>query len=249
MSSTAVVARWSKSVKLALAQKPIEEFATEVAGDQIRTEAAGEKFPAMPKELVVTPEMAKALRAMPKLFGGVQPQQRRTLDQSELAAIGEEFKAIQELLKAIGKRDKDIREIVRTHQDMTAEAEGRAFPKDIRRNGNLIAEATPRDANGHYILAKPGEPEKTLIPGLEEAFQNQYTSGRTTTDLEAITRAYEAGEIDREVYLAVTVAKRVVDPGKLKAYVLKTGLTNLMAMVTRRGRASSSMNFRGLSKS
>lgn len=246
--SNALVRTFSRSMKLSLQAKPLTEFAEEVLGDTIETAPAATEFPKMPKEIELTPEVRKALKALPALFGQVQPQHRRKLDENEIQAIGEEYANIQTLLKLIGQREEDIKEIVRTHQDVEAEEQGRAFPKQIRRGQVVIAEATPRDAKGHYLLAKPKDPVKTEVPGGPLAFVNQFTSGRLRTDLEQLTRDYEAGELDRETYMAVTVTRRVVDGEKLKKHVLKTGMVELMARVSQRGRASSSMNFRGLTK-
>lgn len=245
---TALVRTFGRSMKLSLQAKPLAEFAEEILGDQMAAVPAGTEFPKPPKEIELTPEVRKALKALPALFGQVQPQHRRKLDENEIQAIGEEYANIQTLLKLIGQREADIKEYVRTHQDVEAEEQGRAFAKEVRRNGNVVAEATPRDAKGHYLLAKPKDPQKTEVPGGPLAFVNQYTSGKLTTDLEQLTRDYEAGELSREDYLAVTVAKRVVDPERLKKHVLKTGMVELMARVSKRGRASSAMNFRGLTK-
>jgi hypothetical protein len=68
-------------------------------------------------------------------------------------------------------------------------------------------------------------------------------------DLGAIERAYLVGEIDEKAYRACTVVKRVPDADKVKRYVLRTGDTEMLARIVKRGRNSSSMYLRALKKS
>jgi hypothetical protein len=240
--------RFTSSQKLVLSAKSLTGLAEEVLGDELAAPKAPQTFPALPKQLEVTPSLRSALDRLPALFARIQPTSRRALDTGEVKEIGEELIAIREILTVLGQREDDIKEYFRNHQDVQAEHDGRAIREDVTIRGLVVQSATPRDPKGHYLLATAGEPEETEIPGTTARISNQFTSGKLSTDLEAITRAYEAGEIDRPTYLKVTVAKRVVDGEKLKAHALKTGDLSLLSRTVRRGASSAAMYVRGISK-
>lgn len=232
--------------KTTLVLKDFGDFVQEALGTALEAQKAPEGFPELPARLEVTPSLKAALEALPALFARIQPERRRPLDSAEVADLGAELVAIKEILTVLGQREEDIKEYVRNHQDTVAEQEGRAFAKDVTVAGNVVQEATPRDAKGHYLLATPGNPEVTTVPGTTVKLANQYSSGKLKTDLEALTRQYEAGEIDRKTYLAVTEARRVVNAEKLRDHVLKTGRVDLIAAVSSRGLPSSAMYVRGI---
>ncbi len=166
----------------------------------------------------------------------------------ELADIGVEYKAVQDVLKLLETRGEQIKEIVRTHMDVKAEEAGVAFSYDVTRNGNVIAPAPERDAKGHYILAAKGQPDDVEIPGTTLKFSNQFSSGQTRENLGAIETMFQDGEIDEAAYKAMTVVKRVPDAAKIRAYVLKTGNTSILGRIVKRGRNSSSLYLRALKK-
>lgn len=237
----------TRSQRLVLKDAPIDKVAEELLGAVPQDEAPAE-FPELPVPLTASKEIRDALRTLSQTFNGVIVTDRRTLTEDEVAAIGKEYEALQQVIKLIGEREEQVKEIVRTHQDVEAEEKGLAFPKDVTLNGNVVAQATERDAKGHYILATKGSPQVTEIPGSTMKFSNQFTSGRLTKDLAWIERAYLAGEIDEETYKACTVVKRVPDADKVKAHALRTCDTSVLANIVKRARNYSSMNFRPLKK-
>lgn len=236
----------SKTLELKAAAFP--QFVEDVLAADLTAAKAPESFPGLPDELAATKELGEALAALPALFNKIHPTTRRAFDAKELEAVGAELVAIRDVLDVLGQREEDIKEFFRTHQDVHAEQQGRAFPHDVVRNGNLLHKATPRDAKGHYLLAKPQEPEVTKIPNTVVEISNQYTSGKLATNFEALTLLHEQGGLDRKTYLAISTAKRVVDPEKLRAYTIQSGDASLLAHISKRGLPSSSLTVRGLTK-
>lgn len=238
----------TRNQKIVLKDATLDRVTEELLG-AIPQDAAPAEFPELPVPLTASKEIRDALRTLSQTFNGVTVTERRTLTEDEIAAIGKEYEALQKVLKLIGEREEQVKEIIRTHQDVDAEQKGLAHPKDVKLNGNIVAKATERDAKGHYILAAKGTPQDTVIPGTTLKFSNQFTSGRVTKHLGAIDEAYLNGEIDEATYKACTVVKRVPDADKVKAYVLKTGDTSMLARIIKRGRNGSSMYLRALKKS
>ncbi len=238
----------SRANKIALKSAPIEEVAEQLLG-AIPLEEAPTDFPDLPAAITASKEIKDALVTLRRFFNTTTVSDRRTLTEDEKESLGQEYAAIQMTLKLVEKREAQIKEIIRNHQDVEAEEQGKAFPKDVVRNGNIVAKATERDKNGHYILAAPKEPQVTEIPGMTVSFQNQFVTGKIGKDFGAIDRAYAAGEIDDETYRAVTVTKRVPDPDRIRAYVLKTGDAAMLSMIIKRGLNSSSLYLRPLKKS
>ena len=246
-SSEIVPFSFSRQAKVALKDKPLKEIAETVLGG-IQPEAAPQDFPEMPKPLEATAEIRKALKTLSTTFNKTLVTDRRTLSTEEVAALGEEYEAIQAVARLLSTREEQIKEIVRTHQDVEAEERGEAFPVDVKRNGNVVASATPRDAKGHYILSSKGQPNDLEIPGTTLKFSNQFSSGKVTENLGEITRMYEAGEIDEKAYREMTVVQRVPDSDKVRRYVLKTGEASILARIVKRGRDSQALYLRALKK-
>jgi hypothetical protein len=238
----------TRNQRIVLKDASIDKVAEELLG-AIPQEDAPNDFPELPTPLTASKEIRDALRTLSQTFNGVIVSERRTLTEEEVSKIGKEYEALQAVLSLITDREKQVKEIIRTHQDVDAEEKGLAHPKDVVLNGNVVAKATERDAKGHYILAAPKNPQETEIPGSTMKFSNQFTSGRVIKDLAAIERAFLAGEIEEKVYRACTVVKRVPDAEKVKAYVLRTSDTEMLARIVKRGRNSSSMYLRPLKKS
>lgn len=234
----------SRSQKLVLKEKPLKEVAETLTVIPLAEGAEG--FPEVPQPLEASKEVRDALKTLSQLFNKVSVEERRTMTEEELAQVGPELEAIQRVKKLLGVREDLIKEYARTHQDVEAEEQGIAFPKDVYRNGNLIAHATPRDANGHYLLAVKGISQDTPVPGTTLRFANQFVSGKVTEDLSAIVKAYEAGEISEDVWKQMTEVRRVPTVEKVKAYVLKTGETWPLTRIYRKGRDSASMYLRAL---
>ena len=242
--TTAELVPITRTQKIALREKPLKEVAETLT--VIPIAEAPEGFPEVPAPIEAGKEVRDALKTLTQLFGKVAVETRRTLTEEELAQVGPELEAIQKVKKLLGMREEAIKEYVRNHQDVAAEEAGLAFPKDVFRNGNLVAHATPRDANGHYLLSEKGKPVDTPIPGTLLRFSNQFTSGKTTEDLNRLTEAYENGEISEEVWKQLTEVRRVPTAEKIKSYVLKTGETWPLTRILKKGRDSSAMYLRAL---
>jgi len=237
----------TRSQRLVLKDAPIKIVAEELLGAIPQDEAPNE-FPELPIPLTASKEIRDALRTLSQTFNGVTVAERRSLTQDEVSALGKEYEALQKVVKLIATREEQVKEYVRTHQDVDAEQTGVAFPKDVILNGNVAAKATERDSKGHYILASKGSPQDTEIPGTTLKFSNQFSSGTVSEDLVAIERAYLAGEIDEQTYRSCTVVKRVPDAGKVRAYVLRTGDTSMLTRIVKRGRNKSALYLRALKK-
>lgn len=237
----------SRNQRLVLKDAPIQQVAEELLGG-IPQESAPADFPELPVPLTAPKEIRDALRTLSQTFNSITVTERRTLTDEEIAEIGKEYEAIQTVVKLIAKREEQVKEFVRTHQDVDAEEKGLAHPKDVVLNGNVVAKATERDAKGHYILASKGHPQETEIPGMTLKFSNQFSSGAVTQDLGAIERAFLDGEIDEATYKACTVVKRVPDEERVKQYVLKTGDTSMLTRIIKRGRNKSALYLRALRK-
>jgi len=237
----------TRNQKVALKGAPIDKVAEELLG-AIPQDDAPRDFPELPVPLTASKEIKDALRTLSQTFNGVVVTKRRALTEEETSSIGKEYEALQKVIKLIAEREEQVKEIIRTHQDVEAEQKGLAFAKDVVLNGNVVAKATERDKNGHYILASKGSPQETEIPGTTLKFSNQFTSGRVTKNLGAIDEAYLNGEIDEKTYHACTVVKRVPDADKIRQYVLRTGDTSMLARIVKRGRNGCSMYLRALTK-
>jgi hypothetical protein len=237
----------TRNQKIVLKDAPLKTVAEDLLGAIPQDEAPSD-FPELPVPLTASKEIRDALRTLSQTFNGVTVSERRTLTPDEVGALGKEYEALQKVIKLISTREEQVKEIVRTHQDVDAEEKGLAHAKDVTLNGNTVAKATERDAKGHYILASKGHPQDTEIPGSTLKFSNQFSSGSVAEDLGAIERAYLLGEIDEATYKACTVAKRVPDAGKVRAYVLRTGDTGMLARIVKRGRNKSALYLRPLKK-
>lgn len=244
MTQLAVI---SKSTKLALRDKGLAEVTQTLLGS-IPLADGSEDFPPLPTPLTATTQIRAAMKVLTTTFNKVVVTDRRTLATEEIASIGAEYEAIQEVAKLLTKREEQIKEIIRTHQDVEAEEKGHAFPRDVVVNGNVVAKATKRDAKGHYLMATKGHPTETEVPGMTKKFSAQYTSGRTTENLGEITRMFQDGEISEADYKAMTVVKRVPDADKIRSYVLRTGDASILGKIVKKGLDSTSMCFRALTK-
>lgn len=235
----------SRNQRLVLKNASLDQLAEELLG-AIPVEESPTEFPALPAPLNAPKEIRDALKTLSRAFNGTVVTERRSMNEEEKAAIGEEYEALKGVLALLAEREEQIKEIVRTHQDVEAEEKGLAFPRDVVLNGNVVAKATPRDKDGHYILASKGNPQKTEIPGSTMVFSNQFASGRVIKNLGWIEEAYVSGEIDEATYKACTVTKRVPTAERVRQYVLKSGRTDLLAKVVKRGANHSSMYLRPL---
>lgn len=186
-------------------------------------------FPAVPRPLVLEEKHRKALALLPKVFGKVVVDKRRRLTSDEIATLHEERETVKTVMGVLEGRADAIAENIRHHVDVQAEKDGLADP-----------ETTLRDAQGHYILARPQNPTRVNIPGTNEAFSLEYRSGSTGTasvDNNLLLDLYESGKISREEYLAVTAERRVFDEEKAtKAVIKNPALLDVIKQATVRSR-------------
>lgn len=195
-------------------------------------------FPDVPQTKVLTEKEKEALLALPTVFGKVVVETRRSLQEQEIAAVAQERDVLKTIVSVLAGREAVVNEYIRHHVDVDAEERGVAVRADVIRGEKVIVEATPRDADGHYILASKGNPTRVHIPNTNEDFSLEYRAGRAgsvTIDSHALLDLYEAGEITREQYLALTVERRVFDEAKATAAVIKDeSLLEVIAKISRR---------------
>jgi hypothetical protein len=170
------------------------------------------EFPALPEPRELSSAVRQAMSMLPDCYGAVNPTDRRTLSEDELTDLYREHEYLREAGAAIASRAKDIREIVLTHMDVRAEVENRAVPRSVVRGGKTIVPATPRDKDGHYLLATPQNPEQVKVPGTGKAYSAEYRNGKVTVNADDMLLAlHEADKISRSEYLAFTREVRVLD--------------------------------------
>lgn len=198
-----------------------------------------------PEQIEMTDEAKAALDALPSVFNQVAPDGPRVLTDEELVALYGEQQILRVAMTPLKERDDVIKEIVRHHMDLVAEEANLAVPKDIVRDGQVIAPASPRDAHGHYVIASKGKPERVRIPETNQAWSREYREGRinfadAATDLLDL---YEAGQISREEYLAFTRETRVFDETKAMDALRKDPerYVPILARIARRGTDGTSL--------
>lgn len=193
-------------------------------------------FPKIPGARELTEDLRELIASIPGVFSQVNLDERRTLKEHELVALRKEQKALDTVVKALDKRIEDIKEIVRTGMDADAEERGLAIPKAIVKRGQTVEQATPRDKDGHYILAKgKGRPYRLPINNTGEVYSQEYRNGSVTVDGQKLMEMHERGEIPRDVMLAFTREARVLDEAKAAAYIRdhpEEGLEYLKAITT-----------------
>lgn len=156
-------------------------------------------FPPVPKPVVLTEEDKQALKNLADVFAMVQPEVRRVLTGTEREQVHAELTVLKTITTLMKTREEALKEIIRHHIDVAAEKSGRAFP-----TGTDEHEATLRDEKGHYILARPQEPERISVPSTNLEWSQEFTSGGVGVNPAVLEQMVEDGELDRKVYLAMT---------------------------------------------
>lgn len=203
-------------------------------------------FPEVPAPVQMTAEMEQALLALPALFGKTAIEKRRTMTDDEILAVYREHEALKVLEDALKTRRDSLKTYVRHHLDVAAEEEGRAVPADVYdADGVKHVEASPRDPHGHYVLGEKGKPERLNIPETNQAFSREASSYKAKVDGDRLTELYDAGQISREDYLALTVERRVFDEDKARKAIQKNKtLLGVLAKITERGGMKSALYVR-----
>lgn len=203
--------------------------------DQVDYEKA--KEPKAPAAVAMTDELREALEMLPKVFGQAQVTEIRQLTETERRALGEEQRVVEAILKPLEMRAEAIKETVRHHMDQVALAEGK------------VGQDTETDRHGHYVIAAKGEPERVAIPGTDKEWSREYRAGAVSIEGHRLLEMYEAGEIDRKTYLAMTRQVRVFDEHKALAAMEKDpGLLPVFRKLIKRGRPVLSLYVRKAKK-
>lgn len=251
MTSTIVLSDESLDrAKIAVREnKSIKEIASIFAQDVVLP-APAEEFPAVPAPLTITPEFVDALKQLPSVFGAVMPAERRSLSETEIAALYTERETLRVVLDLIKNRDASISETVRHHIDVNAEENGIAVPKPVLGpNGEVIVEATPRDNAGHYILSAPQNPHRVPISGTNQEWSSEYREGAVSIDTNTLEDLVEQGVVSREDYLSMTREVRIFDEAKaLKALAAKPERLGIIKSITKRSGATTSLFVRKAKK-
>jgi len=190
-------------------------------------------FPALPKPVQLTDKARTALGQISKLFGGFQLTERRPLTDKELVQLTDEASVITEAAKPLAARIEVIAEMLRVHMDAQTEQSAGRLGRVVRSVPRILS----GKAKGHYLLAGAASPYKVSVPGYEQCWEQRYVSGSAVTDPAKLLELYEAEEITREEYLALTREQRVYDEDKVAAFVRKhpaRGLEILAAITTRK---------------
>ena len=192
-------------------------------------------FPPAAPAVKFTDPLRAALKALPLVFGKVVPTEPRKLEQAELAALTEEAVTIDRLTTELGKRRNAISEAIRAHQDHQAREAGLVTDETLR-----VADGV---AKGHYLVATPGSPFSTEVPGFADSWQQRYVKGGTDIKGTAIEDLFHSGTIDRKTYLSCTATVRVYSPMKMAEYIRKNPIDGLklLARITVRKAPSASL--------
>lgn len=234
MSTVATTDKAFHQAEVALRENvSLSKIAEILAADSPAPAVVVTATPVAPQELTITPEVRDALQVLPAVFGAVQPTERRVLTEKEISALATERETIKVLIDLMSKRESTIKEAIRNHVDVDAEASG------------LADEKTPRDPNGHYILCAPQNPTRLPIPETNQDWSIEFTSGKITISAGELDALYEAGDISREDYLAFTREKRVFDESKATSAILADPTRlSIIKKITKRSSDNTSLTVR-----
>jgi hypothetical protein len=203
----------SRIEELLLQGKTLPEILKEIAGDRLPTEDRVEPKPVnLP---AISDEQRQALADLPDVYGSVVPSRVRPLTKPELAKLYAERRVvavIENLVKS--RKGIGINETIHSHLDKVAEKEGRAHPEAVTEvvgdEEVVVVPATPRDANGHYLLE--GE---APVDGTGEKFSRELRGGGFEISSAALHAAYKAGKITAEQFKALTSVPVVPAPPRV----------------------------------
>jgi hypothetical protein len=197
-------------------------------------------FPPIPEQPELKEAERAALDTLPNIFAAVRVKTRRSLAKHERRALMQETLVLAAIAKMAKDRTEAIKELARTAIDVEAEKAGRAFPVDTPEHA-----ATPRDQNGHYLLALPEQPER-LVADDVSAWSQEYARGGALPAGSLLAEAYRKGDITREEFLAFTREERVLTEERAMAFIGKNperGL-EILKMITQRTAPTSRLNIR-----
>lgn len=175
-------------------------------------------FPALPKDVELTPAARAALAKVEDVFGSVSIKDRRSLTEAEVGRISDEAEVLAILEKALKARLEYIREVMRVHMDVAAEESNQAVPK--ARRG---VSPTPRTPKGHYLLATAQNAWEIAVGGFRKGWQQVYVPGKAVVapSPDLLHDLREKDLITQREYLAMTRVARPFDPDKMLAFIRK----------------------------
>jgi len=200
----------------------LAKLAGMLGGDAEPPKVTPQPRPAEPVK--ITPELRAALRRLPEVFGGVAPTESRKLEAAEVRRLTDERTVLNQVITALGNRDKEIDETMRTHMDYLA-PEGTP----------VIAEGV---AKGHRLLADEGQPFEVPVEGYEDAWQQRKVRGRADMSIGVLADLLVAEKITKEEFMSLTAQVRVLDDDKIRRAVRKNParvLSILKAITLRKG--------------
>lgn len=160
----------------------------------------------VPEPQQITEQHLAALKALPELFGVVNPSAARALTAPEKKSVDSERSAITTIEKLVGDRKEALRHILHNHLDRIAEKTG-------------LAEGQDKDANGHLLVKN-----SDAIDGTDREIARTLQNFSPTYNSVTLFRAFEAGLITKEQYFALTgtpEVKRVIEPAKAAKAIAK----------------------------
>jgi hypothetical protein len=162
---------------------------------------------------LVTTKLIDAIQAIPAVFGKVKPPKtRRLLDSGELQKLRVEKIQIDAAESALKKRKTEIHSMLSVHFDVYAE-----------KRLNVDPEQTPKNKDGHYLIASAGYPETALVKEGDTHFRRQKAKDRVEWKMEKLLDLFEKGEITRAEFLSMTSQTRVLDEDKIKRLLTLPG--------------------------
>lgn len=205
----------------------LKKVATALVADAPEPEAPQ---PTAPKVVTLNQEVQEAMDRLPGVFGVVQPDTVRSLTDGEIVALYIEREAVKKVEDTLKGREEAIKEAIRNHIDCIAVEE------------DLVSDETPVDSKGHFVLSSKGNPFRVSITGTNKAWSSEYREGSVAINGGALLDMYEAGEIDRETYLAFTREVRVFDEAKAFAAIVKDpARLEVLARITQKGQPGTAL--------
>jgi hypothetical protein len=170
-------------------------------------------FPAPAAKVKMTDGLRRALKALPAVFGSVQPTEHRRLEKAEIESLTEEILTIQAVKAELASREEAIKEAVRHHIDFVA---AEHLPE-----GAELLRAAEGVSKGHVIAATAGNPFKIDVQGAQDPWEQRYVQGKPSVSGSKIPGLRKEGALTHKEGLALTREARVFDENKLAEFIRK----------------------------
>lgn len=176
-----------------------------------KTLSESSKPSVMPRATKLPEKVVEAMNRLPKIFGKIQPPvERRTFSPEERKDLRAERSTIDAIIGVLTKRKTEINEMISTHFDVLAEEQ------------KMITDDTPKDAKGHYCIARPGFPEREPVGDDLLVFSRERQGDQAVLDADLLLAAWREGQISRYTYYGLTyeVRERRVDEDAVRTWML-----------------------------